>query len=124
MTKKYKWIEKDIKKIKESDQTIPERLKHHMKQYKEQGWTDTDTWNIDVAFAKWITPRLERFSEINNGFPNGTTKKSWNAIIQKMIKGFKFMASDEYFSCRDPKKFKDIEVSMELFHKHIRDLWL
>lgn len=128
MALKYKWIKKDLDFINEMNDSknCARRKKRHIKQYEKQGWCDAETWSLDHQFAKWITPRLKRFKKLTIATPMDLTVKQWNNILQEMIDGFEFMASDNYYEWGEPKwdkKHEQINKAVELFAKYIRNLW-
>jgi hypothetical protein len=93
----YKWVSRDIKKIRDMNKKTQARFKKHLKQYETKGWSDIDTWSLDSTFAEWMLPRLKRFKELRNGIPQGYTEKTWNNTMQFIIDGFEFMASDKFY---------------------------
>ncbi|OFZ57725.1 MAG: hypothetical protein A2381_19390 [Bdellovibrionales bacterium RIFOXYB1_FULL_37_110] len=44
------------------------RLKNYAQQRKDRGFDDTETWNLNTAIAKYISPRLDRLIEIQSEF--------------------------------------------------------
>lgn len=45
----------------------PRHLKGVIKRFYQRltrGWDDSDTWNLDLTFMKWLSPRLKRYAEI------------------------------------------------------------
>lgn len=81
----------------------PKTLERYKKQRDERGFDDTETWHLDKTLALFLLPRLERFIEVNNGFPNGETEESYNEKLKFIVKSFK-----EYYN------EENIEVSLEL----------
>lgn len=86
------------------------------RQRKERGFDDTETWNLDCAITLFITPRLERFKELNCCHPSEMTAEQWDEILQKMINGFKTYSS----SIDETEEFTE---AWELFTKYFRGLW-
>ena len=133
MRKKYKWVDAEIKEIKDINTKNPKRLKKMLSDYEKQGWTDMDTWSLDCTFAKFMLPRLKRFKEIKNGYPSniddnpagGYSKKAesiWNKIVDEMIEGFQLMADGKQFGGNDVQ-FKKMNRSLDLFREHFFSLW-
>ena len=122
-TKKCKWLKAEVDYINNHSSKIPKRRKKFMKQLETQGWTDADTWSLEHVLAKWMTPRLKRFKELNNGHPMDLNEKKWNAIIQKMIDAFEIIGSDDYFMLTDKKKIKRMNEGLDLFRQYFHDLW-
>ena len=82
---------------------VPERLDHFKKQREENGFDDTETWHLDKTLALFLIPRLERFIQVNNGYPGGETEESFNEKLNFILKSFK-----EYYNGENN------EVSLEL----------
>jgi hypothetical protein len=82
---------------------VPERLDHFKKQREENGFDDTETWHLDKTLALFLIPRLERFIQVNNGYPGGETEESFNEKLNFILKSFK-----EYYNSENN------EVSLEL----------
>jgi hypothetical protein len=81
----------------------PEKLEKYKKQRDERGFDDTETWHLDKTLALFLIPRLERFIQVNNGYPGGETEKSFNEKLNFILKSFK-----EYYNGEND------EVSLEL----------
>ncbi len=81
----------------------PEKLEKYKKQRDERGFDDTETWHLDKTVALFLIPRLKRYIEVNNGFPNGETEQSFNEKLNFIVKSFEEYYQDE-----------NIEVSLEL----------
>jgi hypothetical protein len=83
-----------------NDQAI---LNKYKKQREEQGFDDTETWHLDKTLALFLIPRLERFIQVNNGFPTGETEESYDEKLNFILNSFK-----EYYYNEDQ------EVSLEI----------
>ena len=81
----------------------PEKLERYKKQREENGFDDTETWYLDKTFALFLIPRLKRFIQVNNGFPNGETIESYNEKLNYIVKAFEEYYNDE-----------NVEVSLDL----------
>jgi hypothetical protein len=127
-TKNYKWVDEELKYIKESEGKDPStdlqaRTKRFVKQYEKQGWSDMDTWNLDSRFAEWIVPRLRRFIELHNGYPGGLTEKKWKEMLDEMLEGFEFMASEDWYGSCEIKKQEKAAKALKLFGEWAPHLW-
>src|SRR5271154_326089 len=81
------------------------RIKSKIKSFKRsirfwwqrriRGWDDSQTWSLDHSLAKLILPRLKRFQELSIGRPSDMTEKKWNDILDEMIFGFEWYASNK-----------------------------
>ena len=81
----------------------PEKLEKYKKQREERGFDDTETWHLDKTIALFSIPRLKRYLQVNNGFPNGETEQSFNEKLNFIVKSFEEYYQDE-----------NIEVSLEI----------
>lgn len=72
------------------------RYGKYAKQLKQDGFSDTETWSMDVVFAEFILPRLKRFKEITNAYPGGDmSEKLWDETLGKMIFAFYWIINYE-----------------------------
>jgi hypothetical protein len=90
---------------------VPERLDYFKKQREENGFDDTETWHLDKTLALFLIPRLERFIQVNNGFPNGETEESFNEKLNFILKSFQ-----QYYYGENE------EVSLELEKERVSNL--
>lgn len=125
MAKKQTWFEKKIKYIEECNPKPENESRKNMflKQFKENGFSDADTWSMDTSISQYIVPMLKRFKQLTNGYPQGETEKTWKKKIDIMIKGFTLIADGEQYCCNDKKKMKQMEDGLDLFRKHFFSLW-
>ncbi len=106
-----------------------DRYKRHVKQLKEHGFSDSETWSLYCSIAQFILPRLIRFREIADGHPMGLTQDEWNAILDEMIFAFDWVLNYEepkYEGLADKeaeRQWKRYEAGMQLFVRWFRDLW-
>ena len=89
----------------------PEKLEKYKKQRGERGFDDTETWHLDKTLALFLIPRLERFIQLNNGFPSGETEESFNEKLNFILKSFQ-----EYYNGENE------EVSLELEKERVSNL--
>ncbi len=89
-----------------------------------RGWSDDDTWNLDIPIAKFVLPRLRRFKEINNGYPSGMTEEEWDEKIDLMAEAFDLLIKT-YDGDVDETVYTDekIDVGLKLFGENLRGLW-
>lgn len=87
-----------------------------------RGWDDRETWNIDVSWAEFILPRLQRYREVTISHPENMSLSEWLDIIDDMIDAFAIFASKDYYDMT-PEQSAIIDKGVALFHKHYRDLW-
>lgn len=96
----------------------------HLKQLKNVGFSDSETWGLDFTIAAFILPRLKRLREINNGFPGELTEKSWNEILDKIILAFELRVDeDKFFDDIDDVSVSKIQEGLDLFAKWFLHFW-
>ena len=103
---------------------LPKKLKRLFRfsyQKQKRGFSDKDTWNLDVTFARFIVPRLIRFKEMNHGFPADLTDDSWNSILDDMIYSFESITKE--FDHNFVPDNDRIQKGLDLFAKYYRGLW-
>jgi hypothetical protein len=88
-------------------------------QRRTRGWDDSETWNLDAEIAGFIVPRLKRFKELNNGYPNGLTPEEWDARIDMMIAGLEDFASGQNVLIATAR----MRRAQELLGEHLMHLW-
>lgn len=132
----------------DKETTLRDRIKYAIQRHR-RGFDDTEVWNLDKTFSKFICPRLKVFIENEpHGFPanleicypselTGDERldhyyELWLDILRKMLKAFQ-LAKDEdawYDSLghtptkEDWQKYSDtIDEGLQLFVKHYLGLW-
>lgn len=103
-----------------------------------RGFSDQVTWNLDYDMAKWILPRLKRFKELNNGYPDDLTSERWDEILDEMIWAFNYIANDGegkiFTADTRPGAFekereqwkaaeKRVDEALKLFGEYFQALW-
>ncbi len=109
------------------------KLKRWLKfwwQRRTRGFDDSETWNLDQTFAKFILPRLKKFQEINKGSipssigldkPIDQAVNEWQNKLSDMIYAFEMqMAPWEY---KENYQRSRIRKGLKLFAEHYSDLW-
>ena len=87
-----------------------------------RGWSDADTWNLDITVAQFILPRLIRFKELNNGYPHEMTSEEWDDILDDMIYAMEIY-SDYDLPMELECDWERVERGSAYFGKYFRDLW-
>lgn len=105
----------------------------YRRQRLERGFDDTEVWNLDYTFAKFVLPRLKRFKEVNQGYPATMTYEEWDECLDRMIYAFENIDYDdksydgiEWFNM--PQEARDAVVEkvnegLDLFRRHYFSLW-
>lgn len=104
------------------------RYAKNVKQLKEWGFSDTETWSLYSPIAQFILPRLKRFKQIARCYPAGLTSEKWDAMLGEMIFAFDWALTSDEQSMKMTKEevdaaWKRYEAGMDLFAKWFRDLW-
>lgn len=86
-----------------------------------RGFSDDETWNLDVAIAKFIIPRLKRFREISYAYPHDLTPEIWDCMLRDMIAGFEWFASD--VGERDEDGYLEARDNVKMFAEYFGALW-
>ena len=106
--------------------------KERKKKYKEQrmtrGFDDTEMWNLDITFCKFIIPRLKVFKELNDGYPaRYHSIEEWNKILDEMIEGFEFHSNKFNWDTADANEengnMAKAKKAIRLFQENFFDLW-
>ncbi len=105
--------------MKKIQMRLVKRAIRHFWQRLYRGWDDSDTWSLDYSLAKLILPRLKRFKEITNVAYDQERLDD----IDKMIKAFEFLGSEERWDCTDKNKWNEVQEGLDLFAKHYVGLW-
>lgn len=85
----------------------------------ERGFDDTELWNLDNTIIRFIYPRIKEFYEMDKaGYPAGLDPKTWETILEKIVKAFKYMFDDDTIKHQD-----EIQKGLDLFNKYFYDLW-
>ena len=98
-------------------------------QRRTRGWDDSVTWNLDQEVASFLAPRLRRFIELNNGFPNGSTEEEWDEELEEMCWGAEWYAENAYEhpSIEEAEKFDEdmrrAQKGLLLVMERLRGLW-
>lgn len=84
-------------------------------QRRTRGWDDSETWNLDVTFAKYIYPRLKRYLEVTDLEKNADV---WEEIMWT----FQLLAEGDpyHLSVKDEER---LQLGLNLFALEYRGLW-
>ena len=85
-------------------------------------WRQEDWWDLDVALAEWMVPRLKDLRDNTTGIPVDFTEEEWTAILNEMIDGFSLVDSERFW-LRDPATEYRVQRSYLLLAKHHMHLW-
>lgn len=107
------------------------RYKKHVKQLKEDGFSNAETWSLYNVITDFTLPRLKRFREIHMGYPACYTAEKWKEILDEIIFAFEWVNTeddpiDEYIKMTDKERkanWKRYEKGMKLFATNFMGLW-
>lgn len=94
------------------------RHKLFKRQRKTLGFDETELWNLDLALAKFMLPRLRMFKSASPVIPYGLTRKEWHKILSKIIIAFEIMLKNVYTKEDD----ESIEEGLGLFRNYLFSL--
>jgi len=91
----------------------------------EDGFSDDDLWNLDGTIARFVLPRLQRFRDIEAGFPGCFEEaREWHKILDKMIYAMDHLANGkQYEGDYDQQKAQKVQEGCKLFGKWFQSLW-
>ena len=89
----------------------------------ERGFDDSETWSLDFTIAKFVLPRLKRFKEVNNGYPEELGEEGWDKVIDEMIETFELMIKDREGDILENKEYEKIQHGLKLFGHWFQALW-
>jgi len=105
---------------------LPHKIRALKLKYK-RGFSCCDTSELFMYFSKNIYRGLLAFKEDLNKFPcypsEIETFEEWCEIIDQMIEGFRLIMRDDWFAETEEERRK-MNLGVELFARHFRDLWL
>ena len=92
-----------------------------------------DIYNLDIAIAEFLVPRLTAFKEREDSVPKidrikyketgeqtELSKESWMNILQEMIDGFSEKTTEQIHDINTAK----VNRALELFAAYYCDLWI
>jgi len=67
------------------------------RQRESRGWDDSQTWALDETIARHVAPRLKRFKEVTDSYPDHAfpTMEAWRETLDKMIFAMDYLASED-----------------------------
>jgi hypothetical protein len=116
-----------------------ERYNEHLEELNRTGISPDETWNLDVTFAQFVLPRLKKFKEVTDSYPNELNElyngdedeavKAWNDILDDIIYSFERLAKrfeDDFGEGKDYWTEEDllqIDDGLEKFASWYHHLW-
>ena len=93
-------------------------------QYVTRGFSDKETWSLDMTMAEYILPRLRRFKELHDGYPHDLDEEKWIEVIDTMIKAFE-ISSNQFNADAMPtvEEYKTMQIGLDNFAKYYMNLW-
>lgn len=90
----------------------PSALKYKIKHFFQRmfrGFDDTETWDLDTQFYKWLYPRLKRFTEITKAYPvSYDNPQQWRDELTKRVEQLSYLSKYDELGFEDwsyiPKK--------------------
>lgn len=92
-------------------------------QRRTRGWDDSDLWNLDVALAQLILPRLKAFAVSPPGYPGHLDgPEQWAGYLAEMIAAFDLITSDRYWTASEADN-EVIRKGLARFAEYYGALW-
>lgn len=116
-------IKMTFKNLKYRIYNLPYRIRRsirHFWQRRTRGFDDSELWNLDDTFARWILPRLKAFRATTPSHPHYVSYEEWLQILDDMIYAFETYIDTEYLFETDERT----ERGMNYFIKYIGHLWI
>lgn len=104
----------------------PDKLEKYRKQREEKGFDDTETWQLDKTFALFMIPRIKRFIQVNNGFPNGETHESYVEKLRFIVKSFEEYYIDDNINTSlelEKERLENAKQALDILSKLWFCLW-
>lgn len=92
----------------------PSAIKRMIKfffQRRIRGFDDSETWNLDMQFYKWVYPRLKRFAEISIVYPtNYDNSEDWKKELHKRIIQLEYIINTNEFEFNNWNYIPEFEL--------------
>ena len=88
-----------------------------------RGFSDEETWSLDLTIARFALPRLKRFKEVNNCYPGHMSENRWDKALDKMIFAMQKTIDDCPVEMSDEETRRKVREGLRLFGKHFNSLW-
>lgn len=94
-----------------------------------RGFDDTETWELDNVFYKWLLPRLKRLAELTVCYPHSyKTFEDWEAELNYRCKQLELIIEYDYneydFSCRDYITDEQLIKKYKIKKQYINETYL
>jgi hypothetical protein len=90
-----------------------------------RGWSREDVWSFDSYLARVIGEGVEALRS-GGAYPGDMTPEEWDAILERMSKGFLAYADDQFrWGDKEAQDaaYAGVQESLKLFKKHFSGLW-
>ena len=94
----------------------------HFFQRLIKGYDDSETWNMDLSFYRWLYPRLKRFTILCDNYPARCKNLSeWTDEIEDIVDLLRKIINEDYFFSIESDE--DKRKVMDWFHNNVDHLW-
>jgi hypothetical protein len=103
--------------------TLPltdKRLPKYERQLKTRGFDDTELWNLDVTFAKFMLPRFKEFRK-NDGRPYTYTKRQWHRKLDQVERALTLISLRSWDL--SPNETRVVQKGLAVFGEICTKLW-
>lgn len=100
-------------------------MNKRLKKKKNLSIPNSEIWGLNYTLAKYILPRLKRFTEVCCSYPCELTETEWKEILNKMIWSFQYIIKNDESNelLEIMKENEQCQEGLDLFAKHFRNLW-
>ena len=92
-----------------------QRVKH--------GYSDSDTWNLDIYLAHLIANSVKHLRDTSKSYPAFISEDDWHDIQTKIILGFNLYICYHDDLTLTKHEREQMDEGMALFIEHFRHLW-
>lgn len=105
------------------EELTTKKFKKVKKERRKYGFSYEECWNLDETLAKLILPRLVRFRDSTNCYPNGFKDlEDWKNTIDKMIESFAIIVEKNSWMLKGDEQ-KKVQEGLALFGRWYLSLW-
>jgi len=100
----------------------PRQLKYKV-QRAQRGWSDQDTWGLDLFLTDVIVGGVEQLRK--TGLSHGVTdSEEWDTVLRDIVSGFKLRQGVvRDFRVATPEDVAAMDRAWDLLRLHFSDLW-
>lgn len=82
-----------------------------------------EVYDLDIAFAEWMIPRLKIFMKNRDSYPSYLTDAEWQSLLEEMLEGMYCIQQRQQKSNNKENREK-AERALDIFRTHFNHLWI